>query len=118
MPFYSAYDLRVSSAAKELVMPTPIRAAQSAIPEKGNLVLIVTPLISLIQAPIYKIIKKRAGRCKLTETKSSVFFGVFLLENAFFVLFSQTLLYIRCYETFFRCILCMCLFCHGAYRLR
>ena len=73
MPFFSASDLRVSSAAKELVMPTPIRAAQSAMPEKGNLVLIITPFISLIQAPVYKIIKKRAGRCKLTETKSSDF---------------------------------------------
>ena len=73
MPFFSASDLRVSSAAKELVMPAPIRAAQSAMPEKGNLVLIITPFISLIQAPTYKIIKKWARRCKLTETKSSTF---------------------------------------------
>jgi hypothetical protein len=48
MPFFSAYDLRVSSAAKVVANPAPIRATLSKNPDTGKRFLIVTPCFSLI----------------------------------------------------------------------
>jgi hypothetical protein len=49
MPFLSARDLNVSSAAKVLDIPAPRRAAPSAIPEKVFFKLIAYSLFVLIK---------------------------------------------------------------------